>query len=547
MDSFRNNRHNHRKAGSLDGFLNAPSPRAKQSSKTTLGQIHGQSKVGNFRSTDGFYATSRDSIRPNISSVGRNPRRDDTGRIALDLPIAEPHRRKKSKRWAKAAFKTFGVLIIISVLLGGALFGKGLLKARQIFKGGGGAAALQSNVDPSLLRGEGDGRINILMLGKGGFGHEGADLTDTIVIASIDPIQKEAALLSIPRDFYVKVGSSYTKINAVYSNAKQQMYAKTSTKDSKRDEKAENAGLQAIEDTIQTTIGIPIHYHVMVDFTGFKEAIDTVGGVDLNVPKELAVTEQMYIEGHGNYYLNVPSGQQHFDGFRALAFARTRHTSPRGDFDRSERQRLILIALKSKVLSAGTYGNPLKINQLINAFGNHIQANMTSDEMLRLYNLGKQIDSSKVVSLGLADPPNNYVTTANIDGLSVVIPRAGIGDYKEIQNFIRNRLKDSFLQNENASVIVLNGTNVPGLATRTADDLKSFGYNVNQIADAPTKGYGQTIVVDLRNGSKKYTRHYLETRFSVGAVNSLPDKSIVPGNADFVIILGQNEVNRLDN
>ncbi len=98
------------------------------------------------------------------------------------------------------------------------------IKTRGIFHGDGqGAAALEKDVvDPTKLAGEGDGRINILLLGKGGVGHEAPDLTDTILVASIDPVQNEAALLSIPRDLYVKdkKGNS-TKINALYSNAKQ--------------------------------------------------------------------------------------------------------------------------------------------------------------------------------------------------------------------------------------------------------------------------------------------------------------------------------------
>jgi hypothetical protein len=95
--------------------------------------------------------------------------------------------------------------------------------------------------------------------------------------------------------------------------------------------------------------------------------------------------------------------------------------------------------------------------------------------------------------------------------------------------------------------MVLNGTNVPGLAGRTADELKSFGYNMLPAADAPTKSYQETVIVDLRNGDKKYTKHYLENRFGVSTVPNLPDSSINPGMADFVIIIGQNEVSRLQN
>ncbi len=174
--------------------------------------------------------------------------------------------------------------------------------------------------------------------------------------------------------------------------------------------------------------------------------------------------------------------------------------------------------------------------------------NMTIDELMRLYDIGKQIDGSKVESIGLADPPNNYVMTSNISGLSVVIPRAGINNYKEIQNFIRNKLRDGFLRKEDAAIAVYNGTNTTGLAAKTAEDLKSYGYNITTTADAPTKGNQKTILVDLRNGAKKYTKHYLEQRLKVTAVTKMPaGMTIDPGTADFAIILGTDEVTRLQN
>lgn len=546
MDSFSNNKQKPR-INSTDGFISGSigTPRYQQP-RPLNGGASPTGTLGNFRSADGFHPSQQAQITTAAPPLSSHHQPEHI-RLHASLPVSKPieRRRRRSRRLPKMALKSFGILLITSLVFGGYLFGKGYLKAKQIFKGGGGAAALQENVDPSQLRGEGDGRVNILMLGRGGLGHDGADLTDTILIASINPIQKEAALLSIPRDFYVQSGGSYTKINAVYAYAKNQELARLPSSDSNRDKKADEAGLKAMDNMIESTIGIPIHYHAIVDFTGFKEAVDTVGGIDIDVPPELSVAELMSIDGK-KYNLNVKGGQQHFDGFRALAFARTRYTSARGDFDRSERQRLILVALKNRVLSAGTFGNPLKINQLIDNFGDHISANMTTDEVMRLYNIGKDIDSSKVASVGLADPPNNYITTASMNGLSVVIPRAGLGNYKEIQAYIRNRLKDGFLAQENATVAIYNGTNIPGLAARTAEDLKSYGYSIGQVADAPTKGYGQTVVVDMRGGAKKYTKHYLENRFSVSTVSAIPDQAIIPGTADFVIILGQNEASRLD-
>lgn len=435
--------------------------------------------------------------------------------------------------------KTFAGVIITGVLVSGYILGKAYLKSRQVFKGGtAGAAALQENVDPTKLNGEGDGRVNILLLGKGGPGHEAPDLTDTILVASVDPVQKEAALLSIPRDLWVKSKGSSMKINAVYANSKYSVLNGKKIDNQKAE--AEKAGFSAVEQVVEDTMGIPIHYHAMIDFEGFKKAIDTIGGIDVNVTEKTSVYEVMQIDGR-RYVLDAKPGRQHMDGTKALAYARSRYTSSRGDFDRAERQRLVLIAMKEKAFSLGTFGNPLKINQLISDFGNNMQSSLSTNEVLRLYEIGKNIDSSKVASVGLADPPNNFVTTSNIGGQSVVVPRAGIDDFSEIKNYVRNALKDGFLRNENATIAVYNGTNTAGLAGRRATDLRSYGYNINVVADAPTKNYTRTVLVDLRNGQKKYTKSYLEKRLGVTAVTSMPDGTINPGNADFVIILGANE------
>lgn len=544
MDNFRKFKGENKRRASTDGFFsssrlsqrpNQPEPRFK--AHTPAG-----GHVGQFKGTDGFRSTQQRIAAS--QPITRQPARDAAGQIKLQMPPAAAHGKRRSqhrgiKGWSKVAMKTFAGVIITGVLVSGYILGKAYLKSRQVFKGGtAGAAALQENVDPTKLNGEGDGRINILLLGKGGPGHAAPDLTDTILVASIDPIQKEAALLSIPRDLWVRSKGSSMKINAVYANSKNAVL--NGKRIENQQAEAEKAGFSAIEQVVEDTMGIPVHYHTMIDFEGFKKAIDTIGGVDVNVTEKTSVYEVMSIDGR-RYVLDVKAGRQHMDGNKALAYARSRYTSSRGDFDRAERQRLVLIAMKDKAFSLGTFGNPLKINQLISDFGNNMQSNLSTNEVLRLYEIGKTIDASKVASVGLADPPNNFVTTSNIGGQSVVVPRAGVDDFSEIKNYVRNKLKDGFLRNEDATIAVYNGTTIPGLAGRRASDLRSYGYNVNVVADAPTKNYTNTILVDLRNGQKKYTKSYLEKRLGVTAVTSMPDGSINPGSADFVVILGSNE------
>ncbi len=499
------------------------------------------SPIGSFDRKNGFHSTKQDQIVAQPALAGDLPVGVGTMPALPALDLEKPKKEKKHhKRWSwkKRVLWGSSAFVLICAMVVGFLFAKGYINLHKVFKGGAlGAPALAKNVDITKLKGEGDGRINILLLGKGGNGHEAPDLTDTLLVVSIDPINHEAAILSIPRDLYTPTTTN-KKINAVYADAKSRvLYGK---KIANQSQVAEDAGLSAIDTVVAKDMGIPIHYHVLVDFTAFQEAVNTVGGIDVNVTTPLKDT--LWLEDTGkNFTINVGVGVHHFDGRTALVYARSRYTSARGDFDRTERQRGVIIALKQKVFSLGTFSNPVKISQLISTFGNHVQANLSVNEILRLYDISKLIDNSKITSVGLADPPNNFVTTDNIDGQSVVVPRAGSQDFSQIQNYVRNTLKDGYIKSENPSVMVLNGTTIPGLATIKANQLKSFGYNVTEVNDAPTKNYPKTILVDLRNGTKKYTRHYLEQRFNTTAVSSLPDSSINPGTADFVIILGQNE------
>lgn len=550
MDNFRQFRAPKPKGkntGFVDGIIGGqPNIGRRSINANSHSSMPSSGKIGDFSANDGFHPMQQDVIQSNM--LGRQPQRTTNGAIALDMPnepqakkrFGRKNRTNKPRSRKKKILMSFGVVLLVTLLVAGFLLVKGYIKLHKVFQGGSnGAPALNGDVNPTKLKGEGDGRVNVLLLGKGGEGHTGADLTDTLLIASIDPVHKEAALLSIPRDLYVKTPSSGSmKINSVYSVEKSKILSQKKTSDQAK--RAEAAGLSAVEARISEVTGLPIHYHMLIDFEGFRKAIDTVGGIDINV--KTALYEVQWLEDQNrNFVLNVKPGNEHFDGVRALAYARSRQVSPRGDFDRAERQRAIMVALKDKIFTAGTYSNPLKISQLLDAFGDHVQTNITIDEIRAMYDIGKDITADKIASVGLADPPNNFVRTDNINGLSVVVPRAGLYDYTEIQNYLRNSLRDGFLRKEDAKIMVFNGTTVPGLAGKKATELRSYGYTVTTVADAPTKNYPLTVLVDLTKGAKKYTKRYLEQRLSTTAVTSVPDASISSTGADFVIILGQNE------
>jgi LCP family protein required for cell wall assembly len=546
----------------MDGIIGAPTKPQLNGRPLSRRSLSGDSfhttsrTIGNFKQPEGYRAANAGvggaTHAAGGPKIGSAATPIHGGQSLLNSTLSagkkpgglKPKDKKAKKRgrfhidWRSRKFwlRTGLACAALVLSLGGFLFAQGYFNLHKVFKGGGSAAALEANINPSKLKGEGDGRINILLLGRGGDGHDGADLTDTILVASIDPVNNKAALVSLPRDFWVTTSNGSSKVNAVFANAKSRALRQGNDK-----KKAEGIAAQAVQKEVSDIFGVPMHYYTIVDFAAFRQAVDTVGGVDINITAQTAVKERLWDEiTRKNYNLDVQPGMQHFDGQRALFFTRSRHTSSRGDFDRAERQRIFIEALAQRVSSAQTYTNPVKVSQLMDNFGDHVASDLSLDDAMRLLTIGRKI-GNKFDSVDLADPAKPLVRTGMISGQSVVLPTVGTEDYSEIQSLVRNRLRDGYLASENASVAILNGTETPGLATKKADQLKSYGYNVATVADAPTHNYQNTVIVDLTKGSKKYTKNYLEKRFGVKVTTQLPDQSIQAGTANFVIILGQNE------
>jgi LCP family protein required for cell wall assembly len=558
MDNFRNFKAPRRAPGAMDGFR--PSRQANTIRPQGLRQPRtgaaGQARLDDFKtqSRNGF----RPNTQPTLSTTAQRttpppsqPRQQMSApalpRVDMKMPTQPGKKRffgknKKNKKqrpkWQRIAIRVCIVLLILAVLIGGYLLGKGFLKVRNVFKGGGSAPALASEVDISKLKGEGDGRVNVLLMGIGGKGHDGADLTDTMILASIDPVNNKAALMSVPRDLWVKMPNNYfassQKINAAYSSSKYKYIGKTDTTNANR--QAITAGFEGVDKTVEEVLGVPVHYNVLVTFRAFEQAIDTVGGVSVNVPEAL-VDPTMAWENNRNPVL-AKAGVQQMKGKQALMYVRSRATS--SDFARSERQRAVMVALKDKVFTLGTLSNPVKISNLISAFGDNIQTDISVNDATRMADIFKKIPNDQIVSASLTDTKSNLVTTSTISGLSVVVPKAGLYDYSAIQSYTRNLLKDGYLQNESANVAVYNGSGTTGLATTKANELRSYGYTIVNVGNASANNYDKTVIVDLTNGAKKYTKHYLEQRFKVTAVTTVPDSKITTTGSDFVIILGKD-------
>lgn len=260
------------------------------------------------------------------------------------------------------------------------------------------------------IKGEEEGRINILLLGMGGEGHDGAYLTDTIILASIKPGEK-ISMLSIPRDLVVPIPDyGWRKINN--ANAFKEF-------------REPGSGGEFTSQIISQTFGVPINYYVRIDFDGFKKIIDDLGGIGIYVEKSF--TDYSYPTFDFKYQtVSFEKGWQIMDGETALKFVRSRHgtNGESSDFARSKRQQKVLLALKEKILSLGTLINPQKIYKIISNYKENVKTNFEIWEAIRLAKLVKDAKSQEIIHKVLDDSPDSPLYATNIGGAYVLEPRA---------------------------------------------------------------------------------------------------------------------------
>ncbi len=417
-----------------------------------------------------------------------------------------------------------GIVLGLIIATGGLLAYKAFLATKKVVTQNisGGAPALLDKVSPRELKGEGDGRINILLLGMGGEGHSGAYLTDSIMVASIDPKTKKVAMLSIPRDLYIYIPKSgYNRINTMYE------YGELN--------KAPGGGLAFSKEVVSDLLDINIHYAAAVDFNAFKDIVDALDGVTVNVPRDLVDTEYPASENGPYTTIRFKKGMQEMNGDKALKYARSRHST--SDFDRAERQQLVLMGIKEKAFKIETILNPVKISSLIDALGNHLKIDFQLWEIQRLIDIARDISPDNVVSKVISGD-EGLVTTKMINGMSVVVPQSG--DYSEIRKFAHELFVDSYITDENASVEILNGTKNSASAKKLSSFLKSYNYNISRVDNADKSDYKNTIIYDNTKGKKPYTVEFLKKRFSKLGLSPQIKYDYKDSNADIVIIIGSD-------
>jgi LCP family protein required for cell wall assembly len=489
--------------------------------------------------------------------------------IDLTLDDEKPASKKRKKgllrgwRPSRKFFKRLAIVLGVLLLLGaGYLAYKVFIASGNIFRGGGQSLLGGDGIDKSKLQHEGDGRINILLAAtsEDDPDHPGAILTDSIMIASVDPVNKGVSLVSIPRDLWVEIPdcSMYyrEKINAVYQCGEETGFKEQGYPD---------GGMGLLQKVLEEVTGLNINYYAKINYTAFREAVDAVGGIDITIdspdPRGIYDPNFDWICRYACTKVKWPNGQAHLDGEHALYLARSRNSAggygmPRGDFDRTEYQRKMLLALKDKAASVETLSNPVRLSALIDSIGNNIVTNFSRDDMIKLYGIAKDISADYTKSIGLADEDVALLTTGNAGGASVVQPSAGLFAYDALHGFLRKELVDPYIISEAPAIAVYNGAGVGGLASQQKEVLESYGYKVVLVGDAPTADYPQTAFYDTTGGKKEITRQYLQNRYQTQAqTGNLPEgilgtydsgetdetgNPLPPKTADYVIILGSN-------
>lgn len=441
------------------------------------------------------------------------------------------------------------------------------------------------------LMGETSDRINFLLIGMGGAEHEGGTLADTMIMGSLQPSTNKIAMMSVPRDLYVKLSdTSWSKINAINAYA---------------EAKNPGSGGEETRKFMSDLLGTDINYYAVIDFDGFEKLIDEFGGIDVYVDNDL-IDYSYPIRGKENDWpinsryesLIIKKGWQHFDGATALKYSRSRHAlgGEGSDFARSKRQQKVLIALKSKITQYNFLLNPTKISSLMEAYNKNVSTNLQMWEILKLAKLTKDADIEHPINYSLVEGHAPLLYDQIVNGAYVLLPYGGnfdkikfvwqniftVGtsslqiDYTKWAEFKDQPTstkatssppkliaptstpivqsadgqpfgnepavveppiaKETTYQTEGAKIEIQNGTTIEGWATREATRLRAKGFTVNKTGNASQKNYTSVKIYDFSGGKYLLTTSELQILYGVSAT---PPPAGLKSAGNILVILGQ--------
>lgn len=285
-----------------------------------------------------------------------------------------------------------------------------------------------------------ENRVDILLVGIRGIekGHvdkelqNGEFLADTIILLSFNKDNDKASLVSIPRDLYVEIPDhGKEKINSAYAIGEARHHG--------------GGGLQLMKALASVISGVYVDYAVSIDFEGFEKIIDDIGGITVYRSTPFSEPKQWIYDGHEGarywaledtgWVFYVPEGSNLMNSKEALYYVRSRYSS--SDFDRMRRQQQVIEAIKSKALSLGVLGNPVKLFNILDILGDNVRSDISVSKMKELMDIMRE---RKVQSFEKGFLEENgdsgLLMSDNIDGKYVLIPKSG--NYNEIRAMLKS-------------------------------------------------------------------------------------------------------------
>jgi LCP family protein required for cell wall assembly len=375
------------------------------------------------------------------------------------------------------------------------------------------------------------GRVTVLLMGVDNRPDEKIARTDTIMVLTVNPKTGSAGMLSLPRDLLVTMPGTgeRMKINSVHVQGELEKYP--------------GGGPVLLRSTASQLIGYPIDYYARLNFDGFKQIIDLIGGIDIDVTKE--IDDPLYPDEHYGYDpLHIPAGRQHMDGALALKYARTRHQD--SDYGRAARQQQVIMAVKDKVMQPGQLAALLpRLPGLAVAMASSIQTDMPIEKAISLVRAVGQMDlqnPARVVvddTMGTDvpdDPELGFILVPDMAKLhaatAAIFADAAVGPTAE-------EATRKAIQAEGAHIFILNGTREAGLAAKAEADLRAEGFTVAGIGNADLADYAQTILISHGDRTPA-TREALVRRYDIPPTRVRSEPAVE--GKDLTLILGADQV-----
>ncbi|MHB1133846.1 MAG: LCP family protein [Chloroflexota bacterium] len=360
-----------------------------------------------------------------------------------------------------------------------------------------------------------DPRYAFLLMGYGGGNHEGGYLSDSMMVVIVDPNQKTLAMLSLPRDTWAPMvfdgkNAIYNKLNCAYAFAKDSsLYRNRLARYT-----GKNGAGRFAADTVSRLLGIPINNYMAIDFQGFRNMIDAVGGIDVNVPESFSArypaNDDPSIDP-GWITVRFTKGVEHMSGERAIRFARARdaidNIAEGSDFARSRRQRLIMEAFKNKMMSPSGL---LAVPQLLTLSNKHIDTDYALPDAPQFAKLALDWKDMRIYQTALT--LGNYLNeTTGPQGAYIVVPDAPGQSWAQVRAFAQRFWQDpaAGVAMANLKITVENASGKTGLASSVSESLRQMGYRVNEPVTGDST-LGVSRLVDRAGGQAKALGPQLE-------------------------------------